>query len=160
MILEVNNTYDERRLYIVFRGTSPEPGAPAGRATIEGYRAKHFYVSPFNSRKGHYSVLSSDPLGPDMNVFRGIDVKITLDSSKGHPKLVARLVSEGPAVDPTALGLSSKLTFLTKWCWVGFAIVPRIVKEAIVLLYRWKLNMVDKLELLIGSIGKRATSIE
>ena len=160
MILEVNNTYDERRAYIVFRDPPPELGAPAEQATVEGYRAKDFYVSPFNSRKGHYSVLSSDPLGPEMNGIRGIDVKIGLHSSRGHPKLIARLVSEGPAVDPTALSLSSKLAFLMEWSWVGFATVPKIVKEAIVLLYRRKLNMVDKPEPLIGTLGKRATSIE
>ncbi|PVH84877.1 hypothetical protein DL98DRAFT_546643 [Cadophora sp. DSE1049] len=160
MILEVNNTYDERRPYLVLRQLSSDTKTPAERVRIEGSRVKDFYVSPFNSRKGHYSVLLSDPLGLGMNGFRSIDVKITLKSSTGHPKLVARLVSEGPAVDPAALGVFSKLAFLAKWCWVGLATVPKIVMEAVVLLYRRNLHMKHKPEPLIGTLGRHATSVE
>ncbi|KAH7395750.1 hypothetical protein BKA64DRAFT_68736 [Cadophora sp. MPI-SDFR-AT-0126] len=160
MILEVNNTYDERRPYIVLRDSSADTGTSTARARIEGSRVKDFYVSPFNFRKGDYSVLSSDPLEPGMDRFRGIDVKITLNSSKGHPKLVARLISTGPAINPATLGAFSKLEFLAKWFWIGFATVPRIVKEAVLLLYQRKLHVKDKPEPLIGTLGRRPTSVE
>lgn len=121
---------------------------------------KDFHVSPFNSRKGYYSVLTSDPLGPELNGFRGIDVTITLNSSKGQPKLVARLFSDGPAVDPASLGSLSKAAVLARWFWVGFATLPRIFWQAAVLLYRLKLDMWRKPEPLMGTLGRRATSVE
>lgn len=134
--------------------------APGLWPRFKGSRIKDFYVSPFNSRNGYYSVLASDPLGPGIDEFHGIDVTITLNSSKGHPKLVARLFSEGQAVDPAVLSLFSRFTFLARWFWVGFATLPRIVKEAIVLLYRRKLRVFDRPEPLIGTLGRHATSVE
>jgi hypothetical protein len=95
-----------------------------------------------------------------MDGWRGLDVTVTLNSSKGHPKLVARLCSEGPAVDPAALGLLGRSTFLARWFWVGFATFPRIFKEAVVLLYRRKLRVWDRPEPLPGTLGRRATSVE
>ncbi|KAH7360352.1 hypothetical protein BKA65DRAFT_421350 [Rhexocercosporidium sp. MPI-PUGE-AT-0058] len=160
MILEVNNTYDEKRPYLVHRDFPEESKPPCSRLRIKGYREKDLYVSPFNSRKGQYTVSASDPLGPGMDGFYGIDITITLKSSKGNPKLVARLFSEGKAVDPYLLGSIPKVIFLARWFWVGFATVPRIVKEAIRLLYRRKLQMQEKPEPLIGTLGRHATSTE
>lgn len=160
MILEVNNTYNERRPYLVHRDSTAEVKTPDSRPSIKGYRVKDFYVSPFNSRKGHYTVLASDPLGTGMVGFNGIDVKITLNSSKGHPKLVACLFSERKPIDPSLLGTLSKLVFLARWFWVGFVTVPRIVKEAIILLYRRKLEMREKPAPLLGTLGRHSTSTE
>lgn len=105
-------------------------------------------------------MLTSDPLGPAMDGFRGINVTITLNSSKGQPKLVARLFSDGPAVDPTSLGSLSKSTFLARWFWAGFATLPRIFWQAAALLYRLKLDMRTKPEPLMGTLGRHATSVE
>lgn len=162
IVLEVNNTFDERRPYILVRDVTDEPRHTAHeqRLRIKGSRVKDFHVSPFNSRDGCYSVLTSDPLGPGMDGYRGIDVTITLNSSQGRPKLIACLKSDGPAVDPAFLGPLSKLTFVARWFWVGFATLPRIFWQAAVLLYRRKLDMWDKPEPLVGTLGRRATSVE
>ena len=166
-MLEVNNTFDERRPYLVMRDFAAEAtclpvgsDAPEPRPRVRGMWAKDFHVSPFNSRKGTYSVLASDPLGPGMVGFRGIDVTINLSSSKGHPKLVARLLSEGPAVDPAGMGIFSKLVFLSKWFWVGFATFPRIVKEAAALFFRRSLHVWYRPEPGKESLGRNATSAE
>lgn len=162
IVLEVNNTFDERRPYLLLRDATDGPRhiTHSQRLQIKGTRVKDFHVSPFNSRKGYYSVLTSDPLGPELNGFRGIDVKITLNSSKGQPKLVARLFSDGPAVDPVSLGWLSKSAFVATWFWVGFATLPRIFWQAAVLLYRLKLDMWSKPEPLVGTLGRQATSVE
>lgn len=162
IVLEVNNTFDERRPYLLVRDAADWSRniTLSQRLRIKGTRVKDFHVSPFNSREGYYSVLTSDPLGPEMNGFRGIDVTITLNSSKGQPKLIARLFSDGPAVDPASLGPLSKLTFLARWFWVGFATLPRIFWQAAVLLYRLKLDMWSKPEPLMGTLGRKATSVE
>lgn len=162
IVLEVNNTFDERRPYLLVRDATQEPRhiTPDQRRRIKGTRVKDFHVSPFNSRNGYYSVLTSDPLGPEMDEFRGIDVTISLNSSKDKPKLIARLFSDGPAVDPALLSSLVKFIFLAKWFWVGFATLPRIFWQAAVLLYRLRLDMSSKPEPLVGTLGRHATPVE
>ncbi|RSL87048.1 hypothetical protein CEP52_015648 [Fusarium oligoseptatum] len=131
IVLEVNNTFGERRPYLVTRDFEAERHIQNGstdderqeplRSRVKGSWNKDFHVSPFNSRKGSYSLLASDPLGPDMEGFRGIDITINLSSSKGHPKLVARLFSEGDALEPSSMGIFQKTRFLLGWFWVGVA---------------------------------------
>ncbi|UNI20588.1 hypothetical protein JDV02_006660 [Purpureocillium takamizusanense] len=166
IVLEVNNTFGERRPYFLLRDFAGEAKHLSDRegvsraARIRGTVAKDFHVSPFNSRKGIYSVLAGDPLGPGMQGFRGIDVTINLASSKGHPKLVARLFSEGDAIDPSAMDFLQKTRFLMSWFWVGFVTMPRIVKEAAVLFYRHKLHVWYRPEPLKESLGRHADSSE
>ncbi|KPM36445.1 hypothetical protein AK830_g10121 [Neonectria ditissima] len=170
IVLEVNNTFGERRPYLVERDfaaetklvrdpiTTEEEGP--SRARIKAAWKKDFHVSPFNSRQGSYSLLASDPLGPNMEGFLGIDVTINLVSSKGHPKLVARLFSEGEAIKPSTMSLVQKTKFLTTWSPVGFITFPRIVKEAAVLFFKRGLHVWYRPEPLKESMGRAADSIE
>lgn len=169
MILEVNNTFDERRPYLVFRDFKKEKKLDSKAATdasdqstskISASFEKDFHVSPFNSRKGSYSVLAKDPLGPDMKSFRGLDVTINLQSSKGHPKLVARLVNQKPAIEVASMSSLQKLLFISQWFWIGFATFPRIAKEAAVLFFRRSLHVWYRPEPLKQSLGRHATSRE
>ena len=171
IILEVNNTFDERRPYFVTRDLAadsrrlPDPAcvgrqADMSQATIKNSWDKDFHVSPFNSRKGSYSLLAVDPLGRNLEGFRGIDITIKLSSSKGHSKLVARLFSEGDAVDPSTMDPVQKLRFLFSWFWVGFATLPRIVKEAAVLFFKRQLHVWYRPEPLKESLGRHADATE
>ncbi|KAM5352434.1 hypothetical protein ACJ41O_005157 [Fusarium nematophilum] len=92
--------------------------------------------------------------------FRGIDITINLGSSKGHPKLVARIFSEGQALDPHALNAIQRLKFILGWFWVGFVTFPRIVKEAAVLFYNRGLHVWYRPEPLKESMGRLADSTE
>ncbi|OAQ99324.1 hypothetical protein LLEC1_06152 [Akanthomyces lecanii] len=122
MILEVNNTFDERRPYLVFRdfdqdskllqGSDPTSPTEKRPSKISASLVKDFHVSPFNSRKGSYSLMAQDPLGSGMASFRGLDVTINLRSSKGHPKLVARLVNQGDAIDVANMTVGRKILFV------------------------------------------------
>ncbi|PHH88135.1 hypothetical protein CDD83_7939 [Cordyceps sp. RAO-2017] len=170
VVLEVNNTFGERRPYLVLRDFAEEarhimadasPG-PVGTAPsrVKGAWPKDFHVSPFNSRKGAYSLLANDPLGADMESFRGLNVTISLTSSKGHSKIIARLFSEGETADPSTMGPAQKLRFLLGWFWVGFATFPRIAKEAAVLFFQRKLHVWYRPEPLKESLGRHADSIE
>ncbi|KAG6009066.1 hypothetical protein E4U21_003398 [Claviceps maximensis] len=167
IVLEVNNTFDERRPYLVLRDFSTEagrlPGLTAGAAPasrIKGSWAKDLHVSPFNSMKGTYSLLASDPLHPGTGEFRGLDVTINLNSSKGHAKLIARLFSEGEAIDPECMSATDKIRFLYLWFWVGFVTFPRIVKEAAALFFKRKLHVWYRPEPLKESLGRHATAHE
>jgi hypothetical protein len=121
---------------------------------------KDFHVSPFNSRHGSYSILAADPLGENMKGFRGVDVTINLVSSKGQPKIVARLFSQGNAVDPAAMGLVDKTRFLLRWFWVGFATFPRFFKEACALFFKRKLHVWYRPEPLKDTLARQADRTE
>ncbi|EFY88294.1 phthalate transporter, putative [Metarhizium acridum CQMa 102] len=102
VIAEVNNTFDERRMYLF-----PGSGSPGVfRQTL----GKDFHVSPFNSRKGAYTLSTLDPANEGE-----ISVAITLRSSKGRPKLVARWWSVAPAMDPRMPSTTQALWLLTCW---------------------------------------------
>ncbi len=182
MILEVNNTFDERRVYFLkdknFEDSDVVPGAAqstdiatadigdaAGLNSNEsGFRTlarftstwdKDFHVSPFNSRKGKYALLAEDPLEKGM-----INNTITLSSSKGYLKLVARIFSTGDCIDPSKAGTWSTLRFVAAWWWVGLMTFPRIVKEAAKLFFWRKLHVWYRPEVLGESIGRQATDDE
>ena len=176
MILEVNNTFDERRMYFLkgFSQTTFEPAhqddvpvqtheAQPGGVTSDAQRdtrfadcwSKDFHVSPFNSRKGSYTLSAHDPLSD-----RKIDNTITLSSSKGHPKLVARIFSTGDSINPSDMGNLDVLKFVAVWWWVGFVTFPRIVREAAKLFFRLKLHVWYRPEVIRGSIGRRGTEGE
>ncbi|KAM7195437.1 Protein of unknown function (DUF1365) domain containing protein [Naviculisporaceae sp. PSN 640] len=168
MILEVNNTFDERRMYFLtpkedsknhIRNDENDE-APPSRTILKQAWPKDFHVSPFNSRKGAYTLSASDPLYPYMQGTGSISNTINLVSSKGHGKLVARLFPEGSAIDPSTMTLLEKARFLASWWWVGFVTFPRIVKEAGALFFRRKLHVWFRPEPLKSNMGRNADTTE
>lgn len=130
------------------------------RSQITGSWDKDFHVSPFNSRKGSYSLLARDPLNTSMSKFHGLDVTIRLSSSKEHSKLVARLFGDGPPVDARELSAFQTVKFVMSWCWIGFVTFPRIVKEAAALFFKRSLHVWYRPEPLKTTLGRVATSVE
>ncbi|MCJ1265726.1 hypothetical protein MMC22_005606 [Lobaria immixta] len=188
MILEVNNTFDERRMYFLKNqddvSISKDPVSPNDKSIDEGcdipdksasaefYRtnqssatfanqwAKDFHVSPFNSRKGSYTLKACDPFFPEMSGRGSVNNAITLSSSKDHIKLVARVFSTQDSIDPSSLNDWERLKFVAAWWWVGFVTFPRIVREAGKLFFRRKLHVWYRPEVLKDSIGRRETADE
>ncbi|KAI5927417.1 hypothetical protein F4810DRAFT_365931 [Camillea tinctor] len=176
-ILEVNNTFDERRMYFLTpdddnvgyvegsSGKDPlsDASASSDASTPKPLKqkwAKDFHVSPFNSRKGAYSLVAHDPLHPRMEGSGPIDSTINLISSKSNTKLVARVFSNGDAIDPTNMTLFDRINFLSRWWWVGLVTFPRIVKEAAALFFQRKLHVWFRPEPLKESMGRRADHTE
>lgn len=188
MILEVNNTFDERRMYFLKnandKGMNKDPVSPNSKsedgvcdnpekqASAEVYRtnqksatfknkwAKDFHVSPFNSRKGSYSLSAYDPFFPEMSGNGSVNNTITLSSSKEHVKLVARIFSTQDSIDPSSLSGWERIRFVAAWWWVGFVTFPRIVREAGKLFFRRKLHVWYRPEVLKDSIGRPETADE
>ncbi|KAI1325154.1 hypothetical protein F5Y16DRAFT_411631 [Xylariaceae sp. FL0255] len=168
MILEVNNTFDERRMYLLTWDSKTDGNTVADAAhfaepAIQALKKswpKDFHVSPFNSRKGTYSLIAHDPLASKMEGKGPIDNTINLKSSKDQAKLVARIFSSGEALDPLQIGRTQELVFLLKWWWVGFVTFPRIVKEAGLLFFKRQLHVWYRPEPLKESIGRHATKEE
>ncbi|KAL8913412.1 MAG: hypothetical protein Q9172_007288 [Xanthocarpia lactea] len=164
MILEVNNTFDERRLYFLKGTPSVKPeeerlkDPPSGR--FKDTWPKDFHVSPFNSRKGSYKLTAYDPFSPHLCGTGMIDNTINLTSSKSHAKLVARVFSTKASSDPATFGYWAGLRFVAAWWWVGFVTFPRIVREAGKLFFRRKLHVWYRPEVLKDTIGRRATNDE
>ncbi|KAK8207937.1 hypothetical protein M8818_004190 [Zalaria obscura] len=179
MVLEVNNTFDERRMYLLdAQGQGPlsppdndlqeatratdEPELSSKAVKFSNVWDKDFHVSPFNSRKGSYSLTATDPLAESHSKGKDkmIDNLIVLHSSKHHPKLLARVFSSGPPQNPATLSRLNLIPFLLRWCWVGFMTFPRILREAAKLYFKRGLHVWFRPEVLASSIGRRHSGEE
>ena len=177
MILEVNNTFDERRMYLL-KGEIKTPGLPPpverqilessrndalpstqteGTAKFSDNWAKDFHVSPFSSRKGSYSMSAYDPFSQHSTRETRINNTITLSSSKNHAKLVARIFSTQDSIDPSTMSRWLKARFFCSWWWVGLVTYPRIVKEAGKLYFWRNLDVWFRPEVFKDSIGRTET---
>ena len=169
MILEVNNTFDERRMY--FLGRAHDSNEIAGQEDIEESSPrftflwkKDFHVSPFNDRDGSYSVSAVD-------VRSGIvDVTIVLRNDTEKAKIIARDFSTesglktaadssrsksevGEGIDPVTMSIFKQVKFLLSWSWVGFSTNPRILREARILWVK-KLKVFYRPEPKLGTFGR------
>lgn len=165
MILEVNNTFDERRMYLLKDSESDainhqSNGNGAASGKFANKWTKDFHVSPFNSRKGSYSLVALDPFSSGLNRKGPVDNTITLSSSKDHPKLVARIFSTSNALNPSTVTRWDAFKFVLSWWWVGLVTFPRIVREAGKLFFRRKLHVWYRPEVSKDSIGRTATQEE
>lgn len=185
MILEVNNTSDERRIYFLkapdLDFTPKDINGTPGLAEREDFNkttaivsdielqpstkfvskwAKDFHVSPFNSRKGFYALSARDPFYPYLSGKGSINNLVKLLSSKDHVKMVTRIFSTAESIDPSLLNLLGRFKFMASWWWVGLVTFPRIVQEAGKLFFRRKLHVWRRPEVLGGSIGRQETGDE
>lgn len=141
-------------------GPGPQAHGSIAASRVDQSFAKDFHVSPFNSRKGSYSIKATDPLGSGLKGSRPFDTTITLCSSEQHPKIVARLFSLNSPLDPARMKPSEKVKLILGWGWVGLLTFPRIVKEAGVLWFSRGLHVWLRPEPYASSIGRRVTATE
>jgi len=167
MILEVNNTFDERRLYLLRPGSpdetpeSPEDEESDNTLFFKETWQKDFHVSPFNSRKGTYSLRAIDPVAAFQQYGHvKVDNTIVLRSDKGHPKLVARVFSTEPPTSALTVETLQLVRFVASWWWVGFVTFPRIVAQASKLFFTKKLHVWFRPEVTPTSIGRIYTPEE
>lgn len=185
MILEVNNTSDERRIYFLkapdLDFTPKDINGTPGLTESEDFKkttviesdieiqpstkfvskwTKDFHVSPFNSRKGFYALSAHDPFYPSLSGKGSINNLVKLLSSKEHVKMVTRIFSTAESIDPSLLSLLGRLEFIASWWWVGLMTFPRVVHEAGKLFFRRKLSVRRRPEVLGGSIGRQETGDE
>ena len=184
MILEVNNTFGERRIYFLnppatrHDATKPVPDVAAelltavkdfllegGRLNVQPYVfsdawSKDFHVSPFNDRRGSYSLAAHDPLTNNERSKWLLDNTIVLRSAESRPKLIARIFADGDPLDPRAMGQLNFWRFVIAWWWVGFLTFPRIIKEAYLLYFNRGLPVWFRPEVDKRSLGRRPTSSE
>ncbi|UKZ73034.1 hypothetical protein TrVFT333_000673 [Trichoderma virens FT-333] len=167
IVLEMNNIFGERRPYLVIRDTADDATRISSKETSHSTPAwvkaswkKDFHMSPFNSRKGSYSMLARDPFEGNMESFSGIDIALDLVSSKGQSKVATRLLSDGTPIDASQMGSLKKAEFALTWFWVVFLTFPRIVREAASLFFYHQLHVWYRPEPLKDSLGRLANSTE
>lgn len=175
MILEVNNTFGERRIYLLdgsCPASPPKLSSVVEEQEIDAKKKftdvwmKDFHVSPFNSRKGSYALRAIDPFAehPDLAEegleMVKIDNTITLKSSKDYGKLVARIYSTGTPSPAENLGLWGTIRFIASWWWVGLVTFPRILREAVKLYFKRGLHVWFRPEILASSIGRLPSNDE
>ena len=166
MILEVNNTFDERRMYFLEAQIpaqasehTPTPDMAQHRVFSSNWQ-KDFHVSPFNSRKGSYALRALDIHPFEGSVPGRISNSITLTTSDGQPKLNARISSMRAPVDATKIGAVQSRTLILQWFWVGFVTFPRILREACKLYFRRGLHVWFRPEVTSASICRQSTALE
>ncbi len=125
-VAEVNNTFNERHLYILPAGTPVKADQPATFAA-----AKAFHVSPFNDLQGTYAFRFSPP-GPQL----AIDVNVVRE---GREVFLSRM--EGTAIPFTAANLRATLARYPLTAALTF---PRIVAQAVRLYFGKKLPVYTK----------------
>lgn len=148
MILEVNNTFDERRMYFLQRDEKDY------QAPVPRFRSrwdKDFHVSPFNDRDGIYSLSAADPF--EQSSKNHIDNTIVLGHPDGTPKIVARVFSVCPPIDPSGLSTLQTYGLIGRWWWVGLVTNARILREARMLWLK-KLPVFYRPEVKLSSIGR------
>ncbi|KAL1842025.1 hypothetical protein VTJ49DRAFT_6191 [Mycothermus thermophilus] len=164
MLLEVNNTFDERRMYFLQK----TPDNTNGQSIFTQTFSKDMHISPFNPRPGIFNITTTDPLAPNMQGTGPLNVTITLYPSqtateRDEPKLIANLTSlsgSSGGIDPCGMTLAQKLRFLAGWWWVTLATYPRILLQAGVL-WLWKgLKVWTRPEPLEGTLPRRPTKVE
>jgi DUF1365 family protein len=177
MILEVNNTFGERRIYLLCAKSSDEKSEDSysnlstlaeelkdlPNALPTKFRnawTKDFHVSPFSSRKGYYMLTAADPFQGRIDEPPVFSNTITLKSSKDHIKLVARVYLDGVPVNSSTSSWQEMCKFVLSWSWVGFLTFPRILKEAAVLFWVKKLHVWSRPEVMPTTIGRSEEIIE
>ncbi|KAI9670504.1 MAG: hypothetical protein M1817_004371 [Caeruleum heppii] len=183
MILEVNNTTDERRMYLLRKSTSQTNSAGLqeehrddrldeveeanGSGAPKSVRfsmtwPKDFHVSPFNDRQGTYSLVARDPLEAYSAGEGLVNNRLTLRATQGPVVLVASLVPTGPWIDPFKLSIAASAKLVLAWGWVGLVTFPRILREAVKLFKKRGLgiNVYFRPEVKIGTVPRQETIIE
>ncbi|KAI8836286.1 hypothetical protein BJ741DRAFT_194173 [Chytriomyces cf. hyalinus JEL632] len=146
IILEVNNTFGERHLYVLDGSNRWESPKKGFHSSYEVQRS--FFVSPFNNRSGVYETHISDMTGnktgvlliikeyaPASNELLTPDSKIEIEPhSKPSKHLIASVEGNGVPLTPATV-----LCLLYFHPLTIFLTMPRIMMEA------WKIAYVKKL---------------
>jgi DUF1365 family protein len=173
MIVEINNIFSERRMYLL-DGSNIVPSPPqstdteasasdlphGAKSRFNDIWMKDFHISPFSSRKGSYVLKALNPFPYAAYDSPAIDNTITLISTKDHAKLVARLHSTGRALNPESMSVLDTVQFIWSWWWVGLLTLPRTLKEESQLFFKRNLHMWARPEVLHTSVGRSPTPIE
>lgn len=164
LILEVNNTFDERHAYILCAAQGSAQSTVFNQMTD-----KKFHVSPFNDRSGRYKVIAHELFRPQQTSLQMSDIDVTVvlesfDQSTGTyiTKFIANIRSTAPPLCANIISQNVKNTigFAFRYGWVPLLTVPRILYQASVLWAVKKMAVYHKPEIVGASTCRRNTKLE
>ncbi|KAI5852711.1 hypothetical protein DFP73DRAFT_570923 [Morchella snyderi] len=158
VVLEVNNTFGEKHLYILHSDNPANPPARKGY-TFAGEMEKTFHISPFNHRSGSYHIQVRDPLDNFSSEGSRVDMHMVVHARDGTKSMVARAFSVSPSFDMVTGSTWRGLNIVVTWGYNTFLAVPETMYEAWKL-YRKKAVVYTRPEVLVGSGQRDATKAE
>ncbi|RAL03898.1 uncharacterized protein BO80DRAFT_422808 [Aspergillus ibericus CBS 121593] len=182
MILEINNSYDEKRnIFMKVSRVSDPPLHPPESTQKEfldhsyqvrslpsrpqstfykGVWTKHIFASVFEKVDGLVTNRFMDPLQPASWKPNASFSNMTTIAESGEVKMVTRMTCREPAIDPTQMTSLQLLKFLLHWTVPGLLTTAHIVFQALLIHYTGLMKMYVKTPVRTGSVGRHATQTE
>lgn len=127
-MLEVNNTFGEKHLYVIRHDDPMNPKTRKGFAWC-GSIGKKFHISPFNHRSGSYQIHVADPLDP-RNEKPLFGVHMVVVHRDGSKTMTAGVRSTEPGMDVARASWSDILYTVIVWGINQWFAIPRTMFEA------------------------------
>jgi DUF1365 family protein len=154
-VLEVNNTFGEKHVYILQASDVANP-APRAGYDFAGAMHKDFHISPFNHRSGSYVIQVRDPLRDDMRQ----DVHMTVYDADKKKTMAARAYSITRAFDIESGSRVQGLWIGCAWGWNTFMALPQTFYQAFKIWHRGGIKVSTRPEPLPSSAKRKATATE
>ncbi|KAF8434888.1 hypothetical protein BGX38DRAFT_1275271 [Terfezia claveryi] len=128
VVLEVNNTFGEKHVYVV---RQDNPRNPATRKPFQwcGVIDKRFHISPFNHRSGTYHIHVADPLD-NMNQGLLFNIQMVVIHRAGYKTMAAGVRSVQPGMDIVQATWRDILYTVVVWGFTQWMAIPRTMLEA------------------------------
>jgi len=152
-ILEVNNTFGEKHLYLISK--QPYNAVTSPGFTYSTFLPKDFHISPFAERSGGYIFSVLDPLSSGQ-----VDLHVAIFDSEGKKTMTARFKSNGDGIDLLDAGWMQTILYVAFWGVNAFLAIPRTFWQA------WKTYMSRKVVITLrpevknDSGGRKETDLE
>jgi hypothetical protein len=184
LILEINNSYDEKRnifLRLKPSSTSDNLISPATKDTLRylddnhlltslptlsrakfytGTWRKQIFASPFEKVDGLVSQRMMDPLSPSSWKPTSSFSNMTTLEESGEVRMATRLICASPPIDPTQMGSWDLVKFLVQWTIPGIFTTAEIVLKALKIRFSGSMKMNKKPPVRSGSVGRHVSSLE
>ncbi|PYI11758.1 hypothetical protein BO78DRAFT_302795 [Aspergillus sclerotiicarbonarius CBS 121057] len=182
MILEINNSYDEKRnIFMKVSRVSEQPlKVPECSQTeylddyykvrsvsslpqstfYKGTWTKTIFASVFEKVDGLVTNRFMDPLQPASWKPNASFSNMTTIGVSGEVKMATRMTCYGPALDPTQMSSFQLLKFLLQWTVPGILTTAHIIFQALRIHYTGLMKMNVKTPVRTGSVARHATKTE
>lgn len=184
MIIEINNSFDEKRNvlfrlhgtraleksldttealeteYLDMKRTVASLTSRPSSVYYKGHWEKNIYSSPFEKLGDLVGERFMDPTSSAAwEKMRSMSNTTTL-SAGGHPKMMTRMLCRSHPVDPTNASWLTVAKLLVWWTLPVTLTTPRILYQALRISYLGLMRMLDKPDVRTGSESRRATRSE
>ncbi|PWY94639.1 hypothetical protein BO94DRAFT_421375, partial [Aspergillus sclerotioniger CBS 115572] len=183
MILEINNSYDEKRnIFLKVSRVSEQPLKTSGSSQTVDYLentykvrtlpslpqstfykgtwTKTIFASVFEKVDGLVTNRFMDPLQPTSWKPNASFSNMTTIAESGEVKMATRMTCCGSPIDPTQMSSFQLFKFLLQWTVPGMLTTAHIIFQALRIHYSGLMKMNVKTPVRTGSVARHATKTE